>query len=155
MGKLFAILVAIALGGVLLIGAVGWYWWHNHSTDLLEAGKTAIGEGEAAGRQLDEGACIVLAIDRHKADWNLTMASAVRINLWLGGCLETSRVQERFCDGVPDKDDVLAAGLWAASSCARHGLSDSYCGNLFSTVARYCASPNRAGKLSPAPLLKS
>ena len=155
MGKLFVILAAIAAAGLLLIGGGAWYWWKHHSAEFLESGKAAMTEGQAAGRRLDEGACMVLAIDRHKADWNRTMASAVRNNLWLSGCLDASRAQEKFCDGVPAKDDVVGAGLWAASSCARHGFSDSYCGNLFSSAVKYCGSAQRAEKLRPGTARRS
>jgi hypothetical protein len=156
MGKLFALLVAIAVAGAALIGGGAWYWWEHHSSGFLASGKAAMMEGEASGRTLDESGCMVQAIERHKADWNLTLASAVRNNLWLSGCLDASRAQEKFCDNVPSYGNVVAAGLWAASACANHGLSDSYCGNLFSSAVKYCSSPRRAEKLrAGAPAVKS
>ena len=159
MGKLFAMLLAVAVGGALLVGGGAWYWWSHYGTEFLDAGKTAMLEGEASGRTLDESGCMVRAIERHKADWNRTMASAVRNNLWLSGCLNTSRVQEKFCDNVPSHDNVVAAGLWAASACANNDLSDSYCGNLLSNAVKYCSSSRRAEKLQPgavpAPPIKS
>ena len=159
MGKLFAILLAVAVSGALLIGGGAWYWWSRYGTEFVDSGKTAILEGEASGRMLDENGCMVRAIERHKADWNRTMASAIRNNLWLGGCLNTSRAQEKFCDNVPPESDMMAAAVWAASACASNGLSDSYCGNLFSNAVKYCSSSRRADKLRsgtvPAPDLKS
>lgn len=152
MVKLLSILAAIALAGALLIGGGGWYWWTHYGTEFLESGKTAIMEGEASGRSLDESGCMAQAIERHKADWNRTMISAIRNNVWLSGCLDTSRVQEKFCEGVPSDDDVMAAALWAASACANQGLSDSYCGNLVSNAVKYCSSPKRAEKLRPGSL---
>ncbi len=106
-------------------------------------------EGEASGRALDESGCMTQAIERHKADWNRTMVSAIRNNVWLSGCLNASRVQEKFCDNVPSEDDVMASALWAASTCANQGMSDSYCGNLVSNAVKYCSSPKRAEKLGP------
>ena len=149
MGKLFAILAAIALAGVLLIGGGAWYWWTHYGTEFLDSGKMAMLDGQASGRALDEAGCMLRAIERHKADWNRTMASAVRNKLWLAGCLETSRVQEKFCDDVPPSDNAVAAALWAASACANQGLSDSYCGNLVSNAVKYCSSPQRGEKLRP------
>jgi hypothetical protein len=149
MVKLFAILAAIAVAGSLLVGGGAWYWWTHHGAEFLDSGKAAMMEGQASGRVLDEGGCMTQAIERHKADWNRTMASAVRNNVWLSGCLDASRVQEKFCDEVPSYDNVVAAGLWAASACANQGLSDSYCGNLVSNAVKYCSSPKRAEKLKP------
>lgn len=147
MGKLFAILAAIALAGVLLIGGMSWYWWTRYGSEILDSGKAAMVEGEASGRDLDEGGCMTRAIEKHKSDWNRTMASAVRNNVWLSGCLDSSRVQEKFCDDVPSGDNAVAAALWAASTCAALGLSDSYCGNLVLNAVKYCSSPARAKKL--------
>ncbi len=152
MAKLLAILAAIAVAGTLLIGGGAWYWWTNHGTEFLDSGKAAMMEGEASGRSLDESGCMTQAIERHKADWNRTMASAIRNNVWLAGCLDASRAQDKFCDDVPSNDDVMAAALWAASACANQGLSDSYCGNLVSNAVKYCSSPKRAEKLRPGTL---
>ena len=149
MVKLLAILAAIAVVGALVIGGGGWYWWNYHGKEFLDSGAAAMVEGEASGRSLDEGGCMAQAIERHKADWNRTMASAIRNNVWLAGCLDTSRVQEKFCEGVPAGDDLVAAALWAASACANNGMSDSYCGNLVSNAVKYCSSPKRAEKLKP------
>ena len=147
MAKLFVILAAIALAGALLIGGGAWFWWTRYGTEFLDSGKTAMLEGEVSGRALDEGGCMTQAIERHKADWNRGMASAVRNNIWLSGCLSTSRAQEKFCDDVPSYDNIVAASLWAASTCASLGLSDSYCGNLVSNAVKYCSSPARGEKL--------
>ena len=152
MVKLLAILAAIAVVGALVIGGGGWYWWTYHGKEFLDSGAAAMMEGEASGRALDEGGCMTQAIDRHKADLNRTMATAIRNNVWLAGCLNSSRVQEKFCDDVPAGDDIVAAALWAASACANNGMSDSYCGNLVSNAVKYCSSPKRAEKLKPGSL---
>ena len=147
LGKLFLILGAIAIGGVLLIGGGAWYWWGQHATEFLEAGKATIAEGEKSGDKLDENGCVVLALERHKSDWNRTIASVIRNGLWLTGCLDTSMPQKTFCEGVPSEDNPLAAGVWAGSICIQHGLSDPYCHTLFQNVSKYCYSPKRAAKI--------
>ncbi len=159
MWKLFGILALVALGGAALIGGGGWYWWTHYGTEFLDSGATAMTEGQASGRALDEGGCMTQALERHKADWNRTLASAVRNNIWLSACLDASRAQERFCDDVPSYDNLVAAAVWSASVCANHNLADSYCGNLVSNAVKYCSSPKRAAKLkpgvSPAPEIRS
>jgi hypothetical protein len=145
--KLFLILAGIAVAGVLLIGAGAWYWWDRHSGELIEAAKVAVADGQKSGRRLEEAACVVLALERHKADWNRSMASTVRNGLWLNGCLDTASPQQRFCEGVPPADSPVAIGVWAGSSCVQHGYSDPYCQTLFQNISKYCSSPKRAEKL--------
>jgi hypothetical protein len=149
--KLLLILLAIAAAGILAIGAGAWYWWSHHSKDFLESGKAVMLEGQAAGRKLDEAACVAFAVDRHRKDGAGSMGASVRNNLWLTGCLEASRPQPKFCEGVPSYDSAVAVGTWAGLSCAQQGLSDPYCGNLYGGVAKYCSSPARARKLGKEP----
>ena len=150
MAKLFLILAGIAAVGVLVIGAGAWYWWDRHSQEVIEAAKLAVADGQKAGRRVEEAACVVLALERHKSDWNRGMASAVRNGLWLNGCLDAAKPQQRFCDGVPPPDSAIASGVWAGTACAQHGFSDPYCQTLFRNVSKYCASPQRAEKLKNA-----
>ena len=147
LGKLFLTLVIIAIGGLLLIGGGAWYWWNQHSAELIEAAKATVAEGQQSGRTLEESGCVIQALERHKADWNRTMASAIRNGLWLTGCLDASRPQQRFYDGVPPEDNPVATGVWAGSACVHYGLTDPYCHTLFQNVSKYCASPRRAAKL--------
>ncbi len=147
LGKLFLILAAIAIGGLLLIGGGAWYWWDQHSTELIESAKASVADGQRSGGKLQESDCVVHALERHKSDWNRSMASVIRNGLWLTGCLDTSRPQQRFCEGVPPEDNPLVTGVWAGSACTQHGLSDPYCHTLFQNVSKYCSSPRRAQKI--------
>jgi hypothetical protein len=87
------------------------------------------------------------AIERHRQDWRISLASSVDNTLRLTGCLETSRVSADFCVSVPDADSSLRLGIWTAARCSSLGFSDPFCGQLFQAVAHYCASPKRAAKL--------
>lgn len=145
--KLVLVLCAIAVAGVLLMVAGGWYWWTQHSRDFFESSRTVMDEGRTAGRRLDEPACLALAIDRHRRQGSNSMTAAVRNNLWLAGCLETSRPQPRFCEGVPSYESPVAVGAWAGLACAQQGISDPYCGNLYSNVAKYCSSSRREDRM--------
>jgi hypothetical protein len=148
LSKVFLTLAAIAVASLVLIGGGAWYWWDQNSADLLDAGKAAISEGQKSGSDLDEEDCVASALDRHKADGNRSFGSALRNNLWLSGCLNASRPQERFCTSVPVQSEAIAVALWSAQLCAQHDLSDSYCPNLLQGVAKYCSSSQRADKLN-------
>lgn len=146
--KLVLLLCAIAAAGVVLMAAGGWYWWTHHSREFFESSRAVIDEGRAAGRRLDEGACLALAVDRHRKDAAGAMGAAVRNNLWLTGCLEASRPQRKFCEGVPPYDSPVAVGAWAGLACAKQGISDSFCSNLYSNVAKYCSSSRREARMA-------
>ncbi len=145
--RILLIIVAAVLGMALLIGGGIWYWWSQNASEFLDAGATAMNEGQVMGRGTDESGCMTAAVERHKADGSQRMGAAVRNNLWLTACLEASKAKDKFCEGVPAQDSLLAVGTWAATSCVQQGFSDPYCGNLFAVVAKYCSSPQRAEKL--------
>ncbi len=149
LGKLFLILGLIAIAGVLAIGGGAWYWWKHHSTEFLEAGKATIEDGRKSGERLQESGCVTEAVARHKSGPG--MASTIRNSVWLAGCLDTSSPQADFCEGVPSPDNPLTVGVWTAGACLQYGLADSYCSSLFQNVSKYCASPERAGKMKTSP----
>jgi len=145
--KTLLIIVAAVLGMALLIGGGIWYWWSQNSADFLDAGAAAIADGQSVGRNLDESGCMAAAMERHKAEGSQRMGAAVRNNLWLTACFDASKAKDKFCEGVPAGDSLLAVGTWAATSCVQQGYTDPYCGNLFAVIPKYCASPQRVEKL--------
>jgi hypothetical protein len=147
LSKVFLTLAAIAVVGVLLVGGGAWFWWNHNGADMLEAGKVAIQEGQRSGTELTESSCVSTSMDRHKAGANSSFSSALRNNLWLTGCLNASKPQEQFCAGVPRQDEILTMAMWSAQKCAQSGIEDSTCPNLLQSIAKYCASPQRAEKL--------
>ena len=149
LGKLLLILGLVAVGGLALIGGGAWYWWKHYGTEMLEAGAATLEDGRKSGEQLQEAACVSLAVDRHKSGPGL--ASTVRNSLWLSGCLDTSRPQADFCDGVPNEANPLAVGTWTAGACVQRGLADPYCSSLLQAVAKYCSSGARSEKLKKRP----
>jgi hypothetical protein len=144
--------LALIIAGVAIVLAMAggaWWWWKDNAEKLQEAGTVAFDEGRKAGAKLREGGCVARAIERHRIDENRTLLGSVRTNLFLRACLDASRLEAAFCDGVPAKGEILSLGLWAGQSCAKAGFADAYCGQMFSQVAEYCSSPERASKLRP------
>lgn len=147
MARLFLILAGIAVGGLLLMGGGAWYWWDRNKDKWIDSAKATVADGQRTGSRVEEAACVALALERHKSDRKLGITTAVEHGLWLTGCLDASKPQRRFCDGVPPQDNPVAIGVWSAAACARHGHTDPYCHTLFQTVSKYCSSASRAGKI--------
>jgi uncharacterized membrane protein YhaH (DUF805 family) len=137
-----AMLAALTLA---LAGAVR-HVWALHGEKMLAAGKASMAEGRQAGLSLGESGCLADALQRHSADSPVSLASSVSNSVRLGGCLESSRREERFCERVPPEHEILAAATWVNASCSQHGLSDPFCQNMFQAVVRYCASAGRDAK---------
>jgi uncharacterized membrane protein YhaH (DUF805 family) len=140
--------LAVAADVVLALAGSGWYWWAHHGEEFLASGRSATEEGRRAGASIDEGDCVVQALHRHTANGDLALGSSVLNALSLTGCLQTSRAQAPFCDGVPARNEAFAGGAWIAAECSQRGLSDNFCPNLFQQVVYYCSSPARAAKLN-------
>ena len=145
--KILLIMIVAVLSVALLIGGGAWYWWSRNSAEFLDAGIVASTEGQNSGRSLNEGGCMAAAFERHKAEGSQRIGAAVRNSVWLTSCLESSKVKDKFCDGVPAADNLIGVGTWAGASCVRQGFADPYCGTLFGIVPKYCASAQRAQKL--------
>lgn len=140
--------VLLTVVGSSLIGAGAWYWWNQHSGEFLNAGKAANAEGKKSGAGQKEGACLAEALARHKAGANGSFGTAVRNSVWLSSCLDASTPHEKFCVGVPGHTEIVAGSIWITQMCALHGLSDSYCTNLFQNIPKYCSSLGRVEKLN-------
>lgn len=143
---LIGVLGCAVLCGALAAGGA-WWLWHRFGDRLVGAGKEAMETGRREGAELDETGCMAAAIERHRNDWRISLASSIPNNLRLSACLEASVVSDGFCDGVPSNDNVLQLAVWVAGRCNSLGFSDPYCNQLFQQVANYCSSPKRGAKL--------
>lgn len=142
--------LAIAIAGVAIVAAVvigAWWWWKQNAERLKESAKAAYVEGQRAGATLGERDCLIRAVARPSDKNNQTILESVRTNVVLRGCLQTSSVENKFCDGVQAKDDLMSHATWAVQSCASLGFADSYCPQMMGQIAEYCFSEKRAAKL--------
>src|SRR5262245_5213629 len=120
----------IAVTGLAIVAAMvtgGWWWWQNNARKLGEAANEAYAEGRRAGARQGEKGCVGEALARHADQQSQTIVGTIRNGLVLRGCLETSKAEAKFCDGVPPEDEIFARATWATQSCAGAGLGDSYC----------------------------
>ena len=142
----------LAIAGVLSVAAMAggaWWWWTENREKLQDAGAAAFDEGRKAGATLRESGCVDKAIERHRVAENRTIFGTIRTNLFFRACLDASQAEAAFCDGVPEKGELVATGVWAGQSCLKAGFTDSYCGQIFSQIGEYCSSAERASKQRP------
>jgi hypothetical protein len=120
--------------------------WAVRGESILAAGRASMAEGRQAGLSRGESGCLADALRGHGRDDPVSLASSVSNSARLSGCLESSRREAHFCDGVPAQHDILAVAMWVNAACSQPGFSDPFCQNIFHSVARYCASADRDGK---------
>jgi hypothetical protein len=134
---------------LLIVAAVGLgaYWLSKHKNELLESGMSARREGAEFGRKSDDQGCLAEGLRRHRERHGF--GDAILNNLFLNGCFETTRPTGTFCEGVPRSSEMMESIRWRIKKCADERLSDSYCGNLFAEVQKYCDS-DKAHSKSPS-----
>jgi len=144
------VLIILGVLALLTIAAVGsGYWWWKHSgADMIKEAAHAYGEARKAGASMDETACLDRGVAVLKTPEGQSFGGAVRNNVVLKGCLETSKLVAPFCTGVPVEDSVMKQATWQASACQKLGATDSFCPQLMGEVAKYCISPARAAKVA-------
>ena len=143
----------IAIAGVVIVAAMAggaWWWWTVNQEKLQDLGAAAFDEGRRTGATLRESGCMDKAVERHRIADNRSILGTVHTNLFFRACLDASQPEAAFCEGVPAKGEMVATGVWAGRQCLKAGFTDSYCGQIFSQIPDYCASPERAGKLKAA-----
>jgi hypothetical protein len=141
---IFSVCVVLLIIAVVGLGA---YWWTKHKDELVERGLNTRKEGAEFGKKTDDAGCLAEGLRRHRAHHGFS--DAILNNLFLGGCFEAARPTSGFCDGVPQTKEMMESVRWRLKKCTDEGLSDSYCGNLFGEVQKYCESDKARSAPSP------
>jgi hypothetical protein len=154
MSNAIKIVLAIVAVGILAVAAIvggGVYWWSRHGQEYISSVRESVKEGMQAGQTLDSDQCVADAVKRHRQDPGF--GTAVKTRLFLTGCLKTAEPVDGFCDEVPRTTEFRESIRWQLAQCQAYGLSDSYCGQLFSEVQKYCDAnqlgSRRAGNGAP------
>lgn len=119
-----AVVIIFAIGIAVAIG-----WVSTHGREIFGRYIESMAEGQKFGRSTDNEGCVTEAISRYKPDPG--MSKALSTQLFLQGCLQTSRETPEFCDTVPKRTEFLKSAAWQAAQCSQHGLHDSYCPQIF------------------------
>ena len=134
-------LVAAVLGVLLLAGG-GYFFYQHYGKDMIGAIEQSLDEGRTFGRDSDEWRCMSTALDRHRADRDLT--SAIKTRIFLQGCLGASVGAAGFCDGVPGIFEFSRTVSWRQEKCEQANLSgDQGCQQLFEEMQKYCVGKGR------------
>ena len=107
-------------------------------------GRHVVAEGRNFGTNTDNQGCLDESIARYKKETG--HLSAISTNLFMGGCLESSRPTPGFCDKVP-VGDMMKLGEWRAEQCRHYDLgNDLNCKYyLFIPVPMFCGEQKRTG----------
>jgi hypothetical protein len=139
MSTAIKIVLAIVSAGILAVATIvgiGVYWWSRHGQDYISSVQESANDGMQAGRTMDSQQCVAEAVKRHRRDPGF--GSAVKTRLFLTGCLKTAEPVDGFCDEVPRTTEFRESIGWQLAQCHGHELNDTYCGQLFSEVQKYC-----------------
>ena len=142
--------VLIGCAALLLLAAAGVFVavrYVSKNTDQWVAKGTEIRDaGLTFGKSKRESDCVAESLNRYRGDRSIM--GAIRVRIWLSGCLESSAVEPDFCTNVPPETEIMQSATWRAAVCAQNGMQgDSTCPNLVAEVQTYCASPERAKKV--------
>jgi hypothetical protein len=132
---LVVVFIAIAVIGTIVIFA-GWMWWKKNQTTIINSTTSARDEGYRIGKQSTEQVCFDTAISRAKDKAQFTQMLANGI--FLGSCLEQSKVSKGFCNNIPSDREFAKSVQWRMRRCKELGLDNNTCSALLSVVQRYC-----------------
>jgi hypothetical protein len=141
MPKVVKVLLLLAAGGLVFLGALGIggaLWWKNNKARLMEGSAKAMEEGEAFGATHSDAECLDEAFRRLPDVDGLT--GEVKNNLFFDACLKKGRETPGFCQDVPKPGDILGSVKWQLATCARrHHINDQRCSRALNPVQKHCA----------------
>ena len=132
---LVVVFIAIAvIGTIVIFGA--WMWWKKNQTTIVKSTKSARDEGYLIGKQNNEQGCYDIAIARAKEKAQFTQM--LSNGIFLGSCLEKSKVSKGFCKDIPSDREFAKSVQWRLRRCKELALDNNTCSALLSVVQRYC-----------------
>ena len=128
-GGLF-LLAIIAIGGIV-------YWVTQNKDRWIHSAEQFGKEAKEFGAKTNNEGCLKEALSRHKGDKSIT--GRISTQIFLKVCLEESEPSPGFCDGVPEKGEIIKSVNWTLKKCSDAGLqNDQGCQQIFNAVKEYC-----------------
>ena len=133
------LLAVIVVFGLLFAGAavLGYRWWMNNKSQLLDAAKHAQSDGETFGRGKQATACIDEALRQvHECGG---FQCELKSRLFLDGCMRAAADAHEFCASVPRQNEFLKHAQWTIEECGRRGMAtDQRCNRVMQGVGAAC-----------------
>jgi hypothetical protein len=103
------------LTAIVVLGSASVLWWFSANKQKWEQeGNVAIAQGVADGKQSTCAECVALAIKRLPPDAGLF--EAVRVQMYLKGCLYAAKGTLPFCQDAPSETDIPNSTAWRLST---------------------------------------
>jgi hypothetical protein len=120
------VLLGLAAAGfcffAVLVGGGAWYV-ARHKDEAIAGAKEAVAAGQAFGDEHGARDCIDEGLRRlAKVDG---LAHEVQNNVWTSSCLGAASSSQGFCDGVPNRADLIKGFTWRREQCDAHPDVDS------------------------------
>jgi len=131
-GALLIVMLAVALvvAEIFLLSNKDYTGW--------EAAKRS--EGADFGKTTDQEGCVKEGLVRAKEFTVFNIKSAGTNQLFVEGCLKSSRAISRFCDEVPRSEWPGTLNDWEAQQCKSRGMDESTtgCMSVFTAKVNHC-----------------
>lgn len=141
-----ALLGTLCVVVVLVIGAlvVGLVYVARNKDAWRAKGREVVAQGRTFGTKTDNQGCVDESIVRYKKEPGFLNANST--NLFMQGCLESSRPTAGFCDKVP-VGDMMRLVEWREGQCRQYDLGDdlSCKYSLFMPLPMFCGEQKRKG----------
>jgi len=141
LGKGLIITAVILVLGAGVVIAGGIYWVASHKDAWLAKGKATINEGKEFGKGTDQEGCVAEGAKRHRDDPSIS--NGIAVQLFMQGCLRSSRATPGFCDNVPRQTEFVKSAQWRLEQCSKYNLQDNQCAQVFTVVQQYCERPQQ------------
>jgi hypothetical protein len=144
MSKTWAIVLSI-IGGLFLLALIAVagvvYWVYQNKDRLVQSVEQMGKQAKEFGAKTDNNGCLKEALARHKRDKSYT--GQISTQGFLIVCLQASEPSPGFCDGVPEKNEIMESANWTLKKCSDAGMqNDQSCQRLFGAIQAYCHESN-------------
>lgn len=136
------VLAAVLISGIVGIGTcvgLAAIWFDRNQDNILDAGHSAIDEGEAFGAEHTLDECVDEGLRRVDACGAFGMVCEATSGIFMTACFESSDPNPGFCDGVPSPQSIMETVQWSLAYCEEKGRPNRQpCTRVVQNIQRYC-----------------
>ena len=114
-------------------------WFEDNKDELANMGEEADAAGIEYGIGSDQAGCVGAGLSQQDGCGAFDPMCEAENSIWLRACLSAATPTPGFCDGVPEKSDIIDSATWAVGTCMNLGRPDDQaCGRLLQQVQEHC-----------------